>query len=372
MTAILERQHLPQLIDVLVASGYTIIGPTVRDAAIVYEAIDDVAALPVGWRDVQTEGTYRLQKTEDVVVFGYTLSPQSWKRFLSPPEVRLWRARRLNGSFEIEDLPEDIPRYAFLGVRACELRAIQIQDRVFMEGDFVDPIYTARREKAFIVAVNCDHAAETCFCESMQAGPKAEAGFDLALTEVLEADAHYFVVEVGSDRGADVLARLPQREAQEAEIAAAERVLAQVTMGRELNTDGLKDSLYQKTEHPYWDQVAARCLTCGNCTLVCPTCFCMTVEDVTDLTGETAERVRRWDSCFTTDFSYIHGGSVRSSGKARYRQWLLHKLATWGDQFDTMGCVGCGRCITWCPVGIDLTEEARVLRESDEGQTQNV
>jgi ferredoxin len=129
-----------------------------------------------------------------------------------------------------------------------------------------------------------------------------------------------------------------------------------------METRGIHDLLYQNFEHPRWDEIAARCLSCGNCTMVCPTCFCTNVEDVSDVTGHRAERWRRWDSCFTMSFSYIHGGSVRTSAKARFRQWMTHKLASWIDQFGTTGCVGCGRCIAWCPVGIDLTEEAQALR----------
>jgi ferredoxin len=114
-------------------------------------------------------------------------------------------------------------------------------------------------------------------------------------------------------------------------------------------------------EHPRWTEVAKRCLACTNCTLVCPTCFCSTVEDVTDLGGDQIGRERRWDSCFTLEFSYIHGGSVRRDGASRYRQWLTHKLAHWHDQFGSSGCVGCGRCISWCPVGIDITEEVAAI-----------
>ena len=136
-------------------------------------------------------------------------------------------------------------------------------------------------------------------------------------------------------------------------------------MGRSLQTSGLKELLYRNSESPRWDAVAQRCLSCANCTLVCPTCFCSTIEDLTDLAGQEAERIRKWDSCFTTDFSYIHGGSVRATPRSKYRQWMMHKLAYWLDQFGTSGCVGCGRCITWCPVGIDITEEARVIRESE-------
>ena len=137
--------------------------------------------------------------------------------------------------------------------------------------------------------------------------------------------------------------------------ATARKVAEQ--MGRELETDGLRELLERNREHPRWDEVSERCLTCGNCTMVCPTCFCTSVEDVTDLTGEEAERWREWDSCFSLDFSYVVGGSVRSSSRSRYRQWMTHKLGTWWDQFGSSGCVGCGRCITWCPVGIDVTEE---------------
>lgn len=368
---VLERQNLQHLIDVLVEKGYCVVGPTRQEGAIVYEEIETVDELPIGWRDEQNNGTYRLIKADQDVVFGYTLSPQSWKRFLSPPEVLLWRARRTtDGVFEVEMDDAAPPRYAFLGVRACELKAMQIQDRVFMGGAFVDPTYQARRERAFVVAVNCGRAGNTCFCVSMDAGPKAEVGFDLALTEVITADRHYFVVETGSERGDDVLTALACRKAEDSEIYVAERIIADTrsSMGRSLETEGLQEILYRNTEHPHWEQIAERCLSCANCTMVCPTCFCMTVDDVTDLTGQTAERVRRWDSCYTTDFSYIHGGSVRGTSKARYRQWMMHKLATWIEQFDTMGCVGCGRCIVWCPVGIDITEEAQQIRALDGGK----
>ncbi len=195
----------------------------------------------------------------------------------------------------------------------------------------------------------------------MNTGPKATSGYDLALTEVIGEGEHYFVVEVGSERGAEVLASVPHQETTPQALEAADAVVAETAkhMGRTMDTAGIKQLLYGNYHHPRWDDVASRCLTCANCTMVCPTCFCTTVEDVTDLAGDHAERWRKWDSCFTMDFSYIVGGSVRSSTKARYRQWMTHKLATWIDQFGTSGCVGCGRCITWCPVAIDITEEVR-------------
>lgn len=363
--SVMELAELPRLFAALAARGFSIVGPTLRDGAIVFGDIHGVDDLPAGWTDVQEAGKYRLQRRGDAALFGYAVGPHSWKKFLFPPDVRLWSARRQGSSFEVETGKDAAPKFAFIGVRACDLAAIGIQDHVFM-GTYADPTYKARREQAFVVAVNCGTAGGTCFCVSMKTGPKAQRGFDLALTEVIESGRHFFIVETGSKSGAELLAELCLRDADACEVAAAEAVVADTAahMGRTLDADGIKDLLYRNYEHPRWGEVAERCLTCANCTMVCPTCFCSTVEDVTDLSGDHAERWRRWDSCFTMDFSYIAGGSVRASPKARYRQWMTHKLATWHDQFGTSGCVGCGRCITWCPVGIDITEEARAIREN--------
>jgi sulfhydrogenase subunit beta (sulfur reductase) len=183
---------------------------------------------------------------------------------------------------------------------------------------------------------------------------------------LLRGNDHYFLVEIGTTPGAEIMGQVPHRPAQAEEIDAADRVVAAAagTMGRALDTTGIKELFYNNYEHPRWDEVATRCLTCGNCTMVCPTCFCHTLEDSMELTGAAGERRRRLDVCFTVDYSYLHGGSIRTSPKSRYRQWLTHKLATWIDQFGCSGCVGCGRCITWCPVGIDITEETRAIRET--------
>jgi len=367
---VLERPELGRLLEILKGRGYTVVGPTVREGAIVYDAISTIEELPAGWTDEQGPGTYRLKKRDDPALFGYVVGPHSWKKFLFPPEMRLFSARRTGASFRIEPPEGPPPRYAFLGVRACELAAIAVQDRVFMGGDRVDPTYQSRREGAFLIAVNCGQAGGTCFCVSMKTGPRARSGFDLVLTEILEEGRHEFVIESGSPEGSEVLAALGGREAAAPDHARVDRAEARAAgqMGREMETEGIRELLYRNLEHPRWDAVAARCLACANCTMACPTCFCSTVEDTSDLSGEHAERWRKWDSCFTMDFSYLHGGSLRSSTKARYRQWMTHKLGTWFDQFGTSGCVGCGRCITWCPVGIDLTEEARAIRASDEGQ----
>ncbi len=367
--AVISKDVLQGLLDLL-AADYQVLGPTVRDGAIVYDEIARVLDLPAGWTDQQEAGRYRLERRQDEALFGFAVGPHSWKQFLHPPVETLWTARRSGDDMSIEAGAAAPKKFAFIGVRACELNAISIQDRVFLGGPYQDVAYGTRRNDAFIVAVNCGEAGGTCFCVSMQSGPKADAGFDLALTELLDAGRHEFLVEAGSEAGASLLARLPHRLASGPDLAAAEAVVERTrnSMGRTLETSGLKELLQGNLTHPRWDEVAERCLTCGNCTMVCPTCFCTAVEDHSDLMGESAERVRKWDSCFTMDFSYIHGGSVRKTTSSRYRQWMTHKLANWIDQFGTSGCVGCGRCVTWCPVGIDITEEAAAIRAAPQGK----
>jgi formate hydrogenlyase subunit 6/NADH:ubiquinone oxidoreductase subunit I len=367
MAKLADKDCTDHLITALTRRGYTCIGPTLRDAAVVYDEINSERDLPIGWGDEQDGGIYRLKKRDDAARFGYTVGPQSWKRYLFPPSTLLMKAQRTPGGFTASAPADNAPPYAFIGVRSCDLHAIAVQDRTFMNGPHVDATYKKRREQAFIVVVNCGQAAKTCFCTSMDTGPMARTGYDLVLTEILEDGRHEFLVDAGSERGAEVFADLPLREAAGADEAAAQRMVDRAVrqMGRVLPTGGLKELLYANMEHPRWEDVATRCLSCANCTMVCPTCFCSTVEEVTDLTGDHSERWRRWDSCFTAEHSYIHGGAVRSTTSSRYRQWMTHKLATWIDQFGASGCVGCGRCITWCPVAIDITEEVAAIRETD-------
>jgi len=366
-TLVVEASELDAILDTLRRRGHTLVGPTLRDGAIVLAEIDRAADLPRGIGDEQDAGRYRLRTREDGALFGYAVGPHAWKRYLHPPAVVRWRARREKRGFVAEPETAALPSYAFVGVRPCELAAIRVQDRVFLGEPFVDPAYRSRREPAFVLAVDCGSPAGTCFCASFGTGPKTGPGFDLALTELVSDGRHELVVELGSERGAEVVAGVAHRRAGPQDLEAAAAVTAQAAgrMGRTLDTRGLKELLDRHYEDPRWDELAKRCLGCGNCTMVCPTCFCATVEDVTDLVGANTERRRIWDSCFSQEFSYVHGGSVRTSGGARYRQWITHKLLTWHDQFGVSGCVGCGRCITWCPVGIDITAEAQVLRQAE-------
>jgi len=298
---------LQKLFPLLECRGYEVVGPTVRDGAIVYDTLKKLEDLPVGWTDEQEAGRYRLKKRDDDALFGYVVGPQSWKTFLHPPEVRLFEIQRDGGHFRILNNRRTSPRYAFVGVRACELAAIAVQDRVLIQDRFTDPIYQGRRQGTFIVAVNCTQSAPTCFCTSMQTGPRARRGCDLALTEMIGKDHHLFLVEAGSAAGAELLEEMEHSEASAAQCRQADDAVDRAgVQTRQMDTAGIRELLYDNFEHPRWDNVAARCLSCANCTMVCPTCFCTVVEDTSDVTGDHAERWRKWDSCFTQAFSYIH------------------------------------------------------------------
>ncbi|MDP7726285.1 4Fe-4S dicluster domain-containing protein [Mycobacterium sp. TY814] len=357
-TGLLDTAGLHGLVDVLTARGFRVIGPTLRDNAIVLAELSSASDLPHGWGVEVSPGHYRVRRRDDQAAFGHSAGPQSWKQFLHPPRQRIWAGAR-DGS--VVEEPEETPRYAFLGVRGCDLAAIATLDRVLGAGAYPDNAFVTRRRQIFVVAVNCTEPGGLCFCASMGTGPAAGPGYDLALTERTDGvGAASYVVDVGTPEGAEILAAVPHRAATESESSCAREEVANAAhrMGRQMPEGDLRNLLLDARESPQWEEVAGRCLTCGNCTMVCPTCFCTSTEDVTDLTGDHAERWREWASCFEFDFTFIHGGgSVRQSGASRYRHWLTHKLGTWHDQFGMSGCVGCGRCIAWCPTGIDITAE---------------
>ena len=353
------------LIRGLQEADYDVQGPVVQDGTIEYDHIDGVDDLPAGWSDAQEPGAYRLAKREDGALFQFASAAQSWKRLLHPPTQVILRVERDDDGVRFVEQPSPTHRYAFFGVRSCDLHAINSLASALSE----DPAVGRRREAAFVVAVHCGRATSTCFCASMGTGPRAESGFDLALTELLAGSQRY-LVEAGSNLGVELLGSLESAPASDEDLEQAARAVqdaADQQQGRSLNTEGLQEKLYSAERGTLWERVDKRCTACGACTMVCPTCFCSTVVDSSDVTGQTAVRTKLWDSCFSQEFSYIHGGSVRRSGAARYRQWITHKLAYWHEQFDTAGCVGCGRCVTWCPVGIDIVEEARTAGSATTG-----
>lgn len=356
----LPRDRLQALLDRLHGDGYRCIGPQVRDAAIVYDTVTAAKQFPQGIRDNQERGRYALTDTHDSLLFAWANGPQALKPLTFAPREILWKAERdEQGVLEFKEIHVAAEPLAIIGVRACDLAALRIQDKVFVEGQHHDPYFQRRRESLLLIAVNCSHPAPTCFCASTGDGPHATHSFDLALTEFHEG----FTVQIGTGKGRELVTRLQLVCASEPQREAASRQHSQAAHAQQRKMPGVaaRRSIMDKLEHPRWDDVAARCLSCGNCTMVCPTCFCHAEEDEPELAGTNTQHVRQWDSCFTQKHSYIHGFVVRADTRARYRQWLTHKMATWHDQFGTSGCVGCGRCITWCPTGIDITEEVTAL-----------
>lgn len=362
-TVALPKAGLEKLLANLQNMGYQVYGPQVEGSAIVYKSLNSITELPRGYITEQDAGVYRLVYSGHRRYFDATHGSQSWKKFFFPSFTELARMMRdEHGRWQVEETEMDLAPIALFGVSPCDLAAIQVQDRIFMREEWKDPIYSARRQSAFILTVNCLHPCGTCFCASMGTGPKSNPGFDLCLTELDDV----FLVEVGSESGRMVMDGIQVLPTSAFWLQAAQKGLeeASLNMGRSLpNEKELPELLLNNLEAKQWDDVATRCMSCTNCTQACPTCFCWDARDSLDLSGQSARRERAWDSCFNPDYNYIVGGNMRPNTRSRYRQWLTHKFGSWYPQFGTSGCVGCGRCITWCPARIDVTEEIRKIRE---------
>ncbi len=356
-----EKHVLSDLLSALSAQGYRLVGPRVQHETLIYGPIGGAEDLPLGYVSEQAAGRFRLVYSGNGQYFDVIPGAQSWKQFLFPPRLSLFEVQRNGNGWQFVEEKSEAPAYAFIGVRACELAAMQVQDKIFIRDDFVEPEYRSRRERAFVLAVNCLRPAGNCFCAAMGTGPRVGAGYDLCLTELDDV----FLITIGSELGRGLIAGIQVSAASAFLLGLAAGKLQQAEQATREGpaTTDLSEMIESQLDSSHWDDVARRCLGCGNCTAVCPTCFCWDAVDRTELTGNRTGRERVWDSCFNPGYTHTAGGNIRPSIRSRYRQWLSHKFGTWRAQHGTAGCVGCGRCITWCPAEIDVRHELAALEK---------
>jgi len=360
-TVVLQKPALDLLLRNIRDAGFALVGPQVREDGIIYSDLEGASQLPRGWTTEQAPGRFRLHRGDHDRFFDFIPGSHSWKQFLFPPRLELFTTHRVDGRWAHVSRQPDFEPRAFIGVRACELAAIRVQDAVFLRPDFSDPAYRARRTGNFILAVDCLHPAGTCFCAAMATGPRVTRDYDLCLTELDDV----FLLRIGSEAGGRAALDVPTAPSTPALAEAAMEALARAIGQTRSEVDPARcaEAVLSNLESPPWDAVAQRCLSCGNCTMVCPTCFCWDVTDHLNIKGTEAERTRIWDSCFNPGYSHQAGGNTRPSTRSRYRQWLTHKFGNWQKQFGTTGCVGCGRCITWCPAAIDTRVEVSTFQK---------
>lgn len=360
LAGFLPHSQLPALLRTLEETGYQCIGPRERDGAIVFDELTDTDQLPWGRIDEQAPGRYRLRDDDKRRAFAWATGPQAIKPRVFQPREAMWTAcRKPNGQLRFDPVRPDAKPTALIGLRACDLAALKLQDDHFAGSRERDPAYVSRREHLLLIGVHCARSADTCFCVSTGDGPAVGRDADLVLGEIDDG----FIVSANSNAGRRIFRLLPLERVRPEQWASLRAEISDNAAGqkRQLPSRDLRELLYARLESPHWQQIADRCLSCGNCTAVCPTCFCSQETETLSLDGGESVHLREWDSCFSSRHGHLAGLEVRGEVRLRYRQWLLHKLGTWHEQYGRSGCVGCGRCISWCPVGIDLTAEVSAL-----------
>lgn len=326
------------------------------------------------WLDTMT-ASYRLQgpaRSGSRTVFrevsaAAELDLEGGRTMIPPGKVFFYRARQQLLQFDLQGRTSVTAPLAsaepalLVGIRPCDLHALLYLDQTFK----ADPYYRAVRQKTLLLAVNCRRPTPYCFCASLGTGPfyKSLKGCDAVLTKLAEG----WLVEPREETMARLLAGdgKPVSEQHWQEKAAQEQA-ARSNFEKSIELKGLEPILRRNQEHPVWSRTAAeRCLSCTNCVMVCPTCFCHEIRDRVEMDLRQAVRYRQWDACQDLAFAAVHGGNFRQTRQARLRQFVLHKL-DFTAQYGQAGTVGCGRCIEWCPTAIDLTEMAKEIRQDAE------
>lgn len=359
LSGYLKRDDLQQLFQLLQDQGYRVIGPRLDSHAIVYDEIRTAEQLPSGMEVRQAPGRYELHQREHGRHFSWANTAQTIKPLTFAPNETLWTCQRdEQGNLQFQQQLPEAGSLAVIGARACDLAALKLQQQHFLNQHAEDPWFKQRFGSMLIIAVHCSHAADTCFCHATGDGPEVRDGYDIAMHELDDG----YLLEAASYTGETLAKQLPLSAISQAQQQQADDQLQQCRDGQSRTLPSqLQHTLMARLEHQQWEKVGERCLSCGNCTAVCPTCFCHQQHDDVSLADDSAVHYRQWSSCFSHNHGYLSGFSLRPTPARRYRQWLTHKFGSWHDQYGRSGCVGCGRCISWCPVGIDVTEELHAI-----------
>jgi ferredoxin len=334
---VMEKKDFPSFIEEL-RKEYEFIGPVRKGKSYIFDKISD--------------------EKEISLDYDTTILPPK-KLFFLPEEKLFSFLRKEKGRVDIKEEEKEAKR-ALFGVHPCDVKALLLLDQV-MKGDFLDPYYVKRRQKTILIAMNCTQPRENCFCTSFDTGPELKEGYDLLLTDL---DRKY-LVEVGTLDGKRLLERVKTSKAGKGDVKKKKQKIegAREKIKKKIETEGLEADLKKNFNHEKWKEVKDKCLFCGSCTHVCPTCFCYNVSDFNAHTLKSGERIRNWDSCLTLEFAEVAlGGNFRKDREARIKQRIYHKLAYFKEQFGSFGCVGCGRCIDTCVKDIDITEVINEIR----------
>lgn len=333
---VLDKKDLNSFVK-KIAKKYEVVGPVRKGKKYTFEKISSVEEMSL---DYDT-----------------TILPP--KKLLLPPKEKLFSFSIEDGVVKIKEEKEERKTVLF-AVHPCDVNAILLLDKV-MEKDFLDPYYFGKRRGMVLIAMNCTQPRENCFCTSFDTGPELKVGYDLLLSDL----GKKYLVEVGTEDGEKLVKGAKLRNAKKEDMKEKKKRINIVKrkIRKAIEIENLEKYLKKNFDHEKWGELKEKCLFCGSCTLVCPTCFCYNVTDFNSHTLRTGERIRNWDSCLTLEFAEVAlGGNFRKERDARIKQRIYHKLDYFKEQFDSLGCVGCGRCIDACVMEIDITEVISAIR----------
>ncbi|MCL6560697.1 MAG: 4Fe-4S dicluster domain-containing protein [Firmicutes bacterium] len=337
---VVKKERLPELLDRL--------------------ARETVLIAPV--REEETVTLFKIVSGGHEVELNYTNSDVPPKAFFFPQTEKMFSFRTTGGTLEIQEA-NSTEKMVLFGVRPCDVKSLEVLDPVF-NGKYKDNYYAGKRENSVIIGLSCPAVLSTCFCKAFDSGPCDGRGTDLMFTDVGD---QYFV-EINTPKGLSLVEANREYFSEQGVAGAAggkEAIEKELSdqFYRVVDLKGVKEILDRHFELPYWEKISKKCLGCGICTFICPTCHCFDIFD--HMAGDYAgDRFRCWDSCMFQDFTLMAGGhNPRPTKKERVRNRFMHKLKYHLDRYGVNGCVGCGRCIVKCPVNMDITEIIKDLRE---------